>query len=76
MWNLKSNYTNEFIYKEEIDSQAWKTNLWLPEGKGRDKGKLGVWDYHIHTTIYKTENQSGPTCWLLYSIGNYTQYFI
>ena len=38
MWNLKSNYTNEFIYKEEIDSQAWKTNLWLPEGKGRDKG--------------------------------------
>ena len=33
MWNL--NYdTNELIYKRETDSQTWKTNLWLPKGKG------------------------------------------
>ena len=28
------NDTNELIYKTEIDSQTWKTNLWLPTGKG------------------------------------------
>ena len=34
MWTLKKNDTNELIYKTEIDSQTWKTNLWLPTGKG------------------------------------------
>ena len=35
MWNLKydTNNANELIYKTETDSQAWKTNLWLPKGK-------------------------------------------
>ena len=28
-------------------------------GEGRDR--LGVWDRHIHTTIYKTASQQGPT---------------
>ena len=26
---IKKNETNELIYKIEIDSQTWKTNLWL-----------------------------------------------
>ena len=40
--NVK-NCTNEPIYKTEIESQMWKTNLRLPNGeKGRDK--LGGWD--------------------------------
>ena len=26
--------TNELIYKAEIVLQKWKTNLWLPGGKG------------------------------------------
>ena len=34
MWNLKKKDTNELIYKTEIDSQTWETNLWLPKGKG------------------------------------------
>ena len=34
---------------------------------GRDK--LRIWDYHIQTTICKLDN-------LLYSTGNYTQYFV
>ena len=40
MWNLK-NGTNDHIYKNETESQTYKTNLWLPEGKG-GKGGLGV----------------------------------
>ena len=26
--------TNKLIYKTETDSQTYKTNLWLPKGKG------------------------------------------
>ena len=38
-------------------------------GWGEDK--LGVWDKHMHTTIYKITNKD-----LLYSTGNYTQYIV
>ena len=39
MWNLiLKNDTNEFIHKTETDLQTWKTNLWLPQGKGRGGG--------------------------------------
>ena len=31
---LKKNGINELIYKTEIESQMWKTNLWLPRGRG------------------------------------------
>ena len=38
MWNLGKKDTNELIYKTERDSQTYKTNLWLPNGKElRDK---------------------------------------
>ena len=30
--------------------------IWL-EGKSR----LGVWDWHVHTAIFKIDNQQGPT---------------
>ena len=33
IWNLKNN-TSEIIYKTETDTQAQKTNLYLPKGKG------------------------------------------
>ena len=53
MWNLKIG-TNELINKTEIDSQTQKTNIWLPKGKW--EYKLGGWDLHIHTTIFKIDN--------------------
>ena len=52
----KKNDSNEIIYKTETDSQRKQTY-----GDQREKGerdKLGVWDSHIHTAIYK---QQGPT---------------
>ena len=59
MWNLKRG-TNKLIYKTETELQMQKTNLWLPGVKwGRDK--LGGWDQHIHSTIYKIDNQQRPT---------------
>ena len=33
MWNLKTNDTNELIYKTEADSQPQRRNLWFPRGK-------------------------------------------
>ena len=29
---------------------------------GKDGGKgYGVWDQHVHTTLFKMDNQQGPT---------------
>ena len=41
---ILKNGTNEPIYKTEIESQMWKTNLWLPRGKVGAGDKLGDWD--------------------------------
>ena len=62
MWNLIfKKDTNELIYKTETDLQILKTNLWLPEGKHVGWDKSGARDAHTHTTIYKIDNQQGPT---------------
>ena len=42
MWNLKYD-TIELIYKTEIDSETQKTNLWLPNGKRRERDKVRLW---------------------------------
>ena len=49
-------HTSELTYKTELESQTQKTNLWLPKAGG-ERGKLGVWDQNILTTIYKIGNQ-------------------
>ena len=49
-----------------------KINLWLPKGKHGAKGKSGIWDWHIHTTTYKTDHQQG----LVLSTENSTQYSV
>ena len=28
-------------------------------GMGRGRDRLGVWDWHLHTAIFKTDNQQG-----------------
>ena len=35
-------------------------NLNIPK-LGWERDKLGAWDEHTHTTIYKIDNQQGPT---------------
>ena len=62
MWNLKKNDTNEFVYKTEMASQ--RMNLWLPgEQGGRWEGRdrLGFGDWHVHISMFKMDNQQGPT---------------
>ena len=43
----------------------------VTKGEMEERDKLGIWDLNRHTTIYKITNKV-----LLYSTGNYTQYFI
>ena len=43
MWNLKYD-TNELIYERETDSQTYRTDLWLPRGRGVGEGRIGIWD--------------------------------
>ena len=42
VWNL-SCYTNELTYETETDSQAARTDLWLPRMRGWGREELGVW---------------------------------
>ena len=32
----------------------------VTEGEVRGRGRLGAWDWHVHTAIFKTYNQKGP----------------
>ena len=43
IWNLKYD-TNELIYERETDSQTYRTDLWLPRGRGVGEGRIGIWD--------------------------------
>ena len=73
MWNLKYD-TKELIYKTETDSQTYQTNLWLPKGKG---GWGGINQQEFGISRYKLLNIKQVTNKdLLYSAGNYTQYFV
>ena len=68
MWNLKKKIQNELIYKREIHSQPYKTNLWLLKGKG---GEIN-WEFGINRYIllYKIDKQQGPNVYHreLYSV--------
>ena len=59
MWNLKRNYTNKLIYK--TDSQIQRMNFWFPGGRMAQRDSQGVWDGHVHTAIFKMDNQQEPT---------------
>ena len=48
-----------------------RSELHLKEWGVLGSDKLGVWDWHIPTTIYKIDNKD-----LLYSTGNSTQYSV
>ena len=54
MQNLERNDTNELIYKTE--KQTHRLREWV---RGTDS--QGVWDGHVHSAIFKMDNQQGPT---------------
>ena len=66
IWNLilKNKDTNELINKTETDLQILRKSLWLPKGKhggGEINQELGTNTHTILCSMYKIENQQGPT---------------
>ena len=66
MWNLIflkitqmnlfiKNKTTELIYKYQKQTHDYQTE------NVAGRVKAGAWDEHTHTTIYKIDNQQGPT---------------
>ena len=55
---MESNIQHKWIYlqnrKRLTDHRCRKQTYGYQKGKGVGRDKLGVWDYHIQTTIYKT----------------------
>ena len=61
-----------FITKQK-QTPRQKVHLWLSRGRVRERERLGVWDGHVHTAIFKINNQKRPT---VYSTGNSTKYSV
>ena len=59
MWNLKKKKTqvNLFIKQRPKDIE---NKFMVTKGERGKKDKLGTWNYHTHT-IYRIDNQQGPT---------------
>ena len=60
MWNLKKMIQMNLLTKQEQTHRPWKQTYGYWRGKAVGRDKLGVWDYHISSTIYVIDNQ-GPT---------------
>ena len=54
MWNLKYG-ANKPIYRTETVSQTWRTDLWLPRGRGREWGGRGVWGQSMKTFTFRMD---------------------
>ena len=59
MWNLKKWY--KWTYLQSRNRLTDVENKLTVTKQGGSRDKLGDWDWHIHTTLYKTDNQQGPT---------------
>ena len=71
MRNLKWD-SNELICEKETDSQTYRTDLWLPGGRGRRRDGVGVWGAKCKCKLLYTEWINNKV--LLYSTGNYILY--
>ena len=60
MQNLKK-MIQIHLFIEQKQTHRLKKQTWLSEGKGEEEGRLGVWDWHVYTAIFKTDNQQGST---------------
>ena len=52
---------NLFTKQKQTQTHRLQKQTYGYQRLTKGKEKLGVWDWHIHTTIFKTDNQQGPT---------------
>ena len=59
MWDKKKIQMN---LKKQKKAHRLRDRIYGYRGKGGDKrDRLGVWDRHVHTVLFKMVNQQGPT---------------
>ena len=58
-WNLKKMIQMNLRGRNRLTD--FKNKLMVMKGVKWGRDKLGVWDSHLHTSIYKTDKQQGPT---------------
>ena len=59
MWNLKKSYKLTYLQNRGRLINI-ENKLMVTKGKKWRRDKLGIWEQHIHITIYKTDKQQGP----------------
>ena len=63
MWNLRKMIRMNLFTRQEQSHilREWTYDYWGGISEGRDR--LGVYDWHVHTFIFKLDNQQGPAVW-------------
>ena len=59
MWNLKKWY--KWTYLQNRNTHRLKERIYGYQGEKRGRARSAVWDRHVYTTIFKIDNQQGPT---------------
>ena len=50
------------LFRKQKQTHRLRERTYSYQGKGvGGRDRLGVWDWHAHTAIYKNDNQQGPT---------------
>ena len=57
MCNLKKNDTNEVIYRQKQTHRLQKQTYGCQRGEAGKRGRLGVWNWHMHTIVYEMNSQ-------------------
>ena len=53
--------TNKVLLQSTGNSSQYSVKtLWLLGGRMKGRNSLGVWDGHVHTAVFKTDNQQRP----------------
>ena len=57
MQNLKRNDTNE----NSMDRGSWQATVHGVTKSRTQLSDFNFWEIHVHTAVYKMDNQQGPT---------------
>ena len=49
------------VFTRQKKTHRHRKQTYGTKGEKRRRDKLGVWNEHIQTTVYKIDNQQGPT---------------
>ena len=45
----------------DLENDLWEQAYGFQRGRMGGRDSQGVWDWHVHTAVFKMDNQQGPT---------------